>query len=228
MPHEARHVAHDIIAAGGAFRDAGHDHAREALKGFITSDSDRVRRPYARSESIYERRTLFVATVNEANFLVDNTGNSRWWTIAVDKLDYSHSINMQQLFAQMAEEVDAGEPWWLNPDEEQLLASWNSRHVLNSVVHDMVYACLDLSGETKTLKPVTASQLLQVAGIKQPSNAQAKECGAILRELYGPPSRVRGSFIWRVPLREPTAEHLYEPSRAAPKAKPDPMEGEVF
>jgi predicted P-loop ATPase len=51
------------------------------LKGVLTSDSDRVRRPYARTESEYLRRTVFCATVNEENFLVDHTGNTRWWTL---------------------------------------------------------------------------------------------------------------------------------------------------
>lgn len=105
-------VANWIVEIGELDSSFKRDVAR--LKGFITSDSDRVRRPYARMESEYQRRTLFIATVNDPNFLVDTTGNSRWWTIAVDSLDFNHTIDMQQVFAQFALEVEAGEPWWLN------------------------------------------------------------------------------------------------------------------
>lgn len=219
-------VANWIVEIGELDSSFKKDVAR--LKGFITSDSDRVRRPYARSESVYERRTLFVATVNEANFLVDNTGNSRWWTIAVEKLDYGHTIDMQQLFAQMAAEVRAGEPWWLNPDEERLLAAWNSQHVLPSVVADAVHACLDLESTNPERKRVTARQLLLIAGIANPSNPQARECGSLLRELFGPPSRVRGSITWLVPVREPTADDLYDKPPSRPKAKPQDKEKEIF
>lgn len=43
------------------------------LKGFLTDDTDRVRRPYDRRESSYPRRTVFAATVNEHQFLQDPT-----------------------------------------------------------------------------------------------------------------------------------------------------------
>ena len=71
----------------------------------LTTDFDRVRRPYDRRESEYPRRTVFIATVNGMNFLSDPTGNTRWWTIAVDDLNFRHDIDMQQLFAQLAVEV---------------------------------------------------------------------------------------------------------------------------
>lgn len=67
------------------------------LKGFLTSDMDKIRRPYGKTECEYPRRTVFIATVNERYFLVDTTGNSRFWTLPVTKLNYDHNIDMQQV-----------------------------------------------------------------------------------------------------------------------------------
>lgn len=178
------------------------------LKGFLTADSDKVRRPYDRRESEYPRRTVFAATVNESAFLVDTTGNSRWWTIAVAKLDFRHGIDMQQLFAQLAVELGDDGEWWLSRDEEAMLAALNARHTVTSVVVERVMAVIDM--ERQQTEAVTASQLLRIAGIDNPTNPQAKECGGLLRELLGEPSRIQGIMKWRVPLREP---QLLEPGR---------------
>ena len=198
-------IGHWIVEMGEVDSAFRKDVAR--LKGFITSDSDRLRRPYDRRDSEYPRRTLFVATVNDPAFLVDATGNSRWWTIAVDRLDFRHSIDMQQLFAQMATEVEAGGTWWLDEDEEALLAVWNSRHTIISVVADAVRECLDLESD-RHMAWATAGQVLKAAGIDRPTNAQARECGAILRDLFGSPSRIRGISKWKVPYRAPIGDDL--------------------
>lgn len=178
------------------------------LKGFLTADSDKVRRPYDRRESEYPRRTVFAATVNESAFLVDTTGNSRWWTIAVAKLDFRHGIDMQQLFAQLAAELAGGGEWWLSLAEEASLAERNARHTMTSVVVERVMEAIDM--DARPVKAFTPSQVLRLAGIENPTNTQAKECGSLLRELFGEPSRIQGLMKWRVPLREP---QLVEPRR---------------
>ena len=68
---------------------------------------------------------MFAATVNDDRFLVDATGNSRWWTIAVRLIRYDHDIDLQQLYAQLAAELEGGEQWWLTPKEERQLAEYN-------------------------------------------------------------------------------------------------------
>ncbi len=46
-----------------------------ALKAYLTNKKDVVRKPFARVDSEMPRRTVFTATVNELNFLADDTGN---------------------------------------------------------------------------------------------------------------------------------------------------------
>lgn len=174
------------------------------LKGFLTSDFDKIRKPYGRRETDQPRRTVFMASVNENNFLVDSTGNTRWWTIRAETIDYSHGIDMQQVFAQLATLLDAGEVWWLNQLEEEALEAENSKHQMVSVVEEAVMAAIDLdvSEEERLKRPaIGAMQLLIEVGIERPTNAQARECGTLLRKLYGDPKRIKGSDKWRVPLQ---------------------------
>lgn len=175
----------------------------ERLKGFLTNDIDKLRPPYAKKDGNYPRRTVFIATVNDDSFLVDGTGNRRWWTIRVASINYTHDIDMQQLFAQMAHELDAGEKWWLDGPEEEILDTINRQHMASSVVRDLVLSHIDHDVKDTSGSPaVTPTELLKFVEISNPSNAQVRECGQLLRELYGEPKRIRGINKWRVPLLE--------------------------
>ena len=92
-------ISHWIVEIGELDSSFKKDIAR--LKGFLTADRDKIRVPYGRTACEYPRRTVFAATVNDSNFLVDATGNSRWWTIPVKDINYKHGIDMQQVFAQL-------------------------------------------------------------------------------------------------------------------------------
>ncbi len=101
------------------------------------------------------------------------------------------------------------------------MAEWNGRHVMASVVADAVHGWLDLETPRNHVWS-TPSQVLKHAGITHPTNPQAKECGAILRELFGEPSRINGVYKWKVPYPEPRGRDLTDktPRPCAP--------GEVF
>ena len=192
-------IRHWIVVIGELDSSFKKDIAR--LKGFLTNSYDKLRPPYARVEAEYPRQTVFFATVNEYNFLIDATGNTRWWTIAVEKLEFDHDIDMQQLFAQVATQVEEGEQWWLTPDEEKALEAWNARHKSVSVIREKILEHLDLDRrEESSLRRMTPLELLNELGMERPNNSQCRECGSILRELLGPPKRVRGRDKWAVPL----------------------------
>jgi len=60
---------------------------QSALKAFITSPEDRIRLPYARSETRSPRRTSFCGTVNPREYLKDETGSRRFWTVPLTSVD---------------------------------------------------------------------------------------------------------------------------------------------
>lgn len=194
-------IRHRIVEWGeleGSFR-------REvaSLKSFITEDFDKLRPPYARIEAEYPRRTVFGASVNENDFLIDATGNSRFWTIAVAKIDYSHDVDMQQVFAQLKVAFEAGARWWLDPAQEQQLEAVNRQHRNHGAIGSMINEALDLTlmGSASCVRESTRS-VLRKLGLERPTNPQSKEATATLRELLGPSKRYQGVPKWNVPWKE--------------------------
>ena len=193
-------IDHLIVEIGELDSSFKRDVAR--LKGFLTASTDKIRRPYGRVTSDYQRRTVFYATVNATDFLVDSTGNSRFWTIPVVQLDFDHNIDMQQVFAQLAVQLADGAEWWLTPEEDRLLEDQNARHRSTSVVHDQLLELIDVDAVDLTAcKPQTATEVLRAAGFERPTNTQAKECAGLLREWFGEPKRINGRNVWRVSIR---------------------------
>lgn len=213
-------ITHWIVEIGELESSFRKDVAR--LKGFLTSPTDKVRRVYARGVSEYPRRTVFVATVNDARFLVDTTGNSRWWTIPVVKLDADHKIDMQQLYAQLVQDVAAGDEWWLTPEEEAQLAEINAQHQTISAVDELIRAYVDPARLGCRDNPyVSASGLLRLLGIDNPNNGQSREAGATLRELCGKPSKINGTYKWRFPgTLDDAGTTMLTPAKAAENANP--------
>ncbi len=72
---------------------------QSALKAFLTRTVDKIRLPYAAAESTMPRTTSMCGTVNPEQFLKDSTGNRRYWTIHVDRID------KRRLFALTKEEI---------------------------------------------------------------------------------------------------------------------------
>lgn len=60
---------------------------QSALKAFFTNTMDEVRMPYGQKSTKKPRRTSFFASVNPQEFLVDETGNRRYWTVEISNID---------------------------------------------------------------------------------------------------------------------------------------------
>ena len=208
-------IEHWLVEIGELDSSFKRDVAR--LKGFLTTGTDKLRRPYAQVTSEYQRRTVFYATVNEETFLVDSTGNTRFWTIPYEHINHQHGIDMQQLFAQCAKLLEGGAEWWLTDAEQTLLEKHNEAHRSFSLVRDRLESAIELERvDTSGCEALTASEVLERAGFPHPTNSQAKECASILRQLFGSSKRYGGINKWRVPLR---AEYASEEGMAA--VRPD-------
>ena len=60
---------------------------QSSLKAFVTSPRDKIRAPYARAAVDRARRTSFCGTVNQKDYLRDETGSRRFWTVPVKNID---------------------------------------------------------------------------------------------------------------------------------------------
>lgn len=193
-------LSHWIVEIGELDSTFNKDVGR--LKGFITGSVDKIRPPYGRRNLEFQRRTVFAATVNDHSFLVDATGNSRWWTLPVVAINFNHKIDMQQLFAQLLSHFEAGSEWWLNQNEQVLLDDYNEQHETKNPMEERLDDLIDFSvREPSRLIALKASEILQRMGYKNPNTKQARDCGGFLRNRIGNPKKNQGFYRWSVCIK---------------------------
>lgn len=97
------------------------------LKEFVTERVRHARLPYARTESPLPRRAVMLCTSNHEDFLHDETGARRWWSVLVKKVDReSLAWDRDQLWAEAVHAYNPDgdhERWWFTKEEQDRVAA---------------------------------------------------------------------------------------------------------
>lgn len=99
-----------------SFKKSGHD----VLKGFFSTRVDKMRVPYGASVEEFPRRCVFVGTTNDDQYLGDDTGNRKYWTVACTYESQSTPrlrADRDQLLAEAVAAFRAGERWHFSYEE---------------------------------------------------------------------------------------------------------------
>jgi putative DNA primase/helicase len=160
-----------------------------ALKAFLTRDKDVFRRAYARKESEFARRTIFFASVNPKEFLHDPTGNRRYWTIECEALDHSHTIDMQQCWAQVYALYCQGEGWFLTADEMEALNSHNKDFEVIDPIEELIRNRLLWGSDEWDWEWRSATEILTSLGRDTCTQSEATRAAHVIRACNGKRSR---------------------------------------
>lgn len=159
------------------------------LKAFLTRDKDILRRAYARKESEFARRTVFFASVNPREFLHDQTGNRRFWTIECASIDYDHGIDMQQLWAEVLHLYRNGEPWVLQGDEHASLEGHNKAFEVIDPIEELILSGLRWNEPPTAWRWRSATEIMTELGRDTCTQGEATRAAHIIRTRNGGMSR---------------------------------------
>lgn len=166
-----------------------------SLKAFITQKVDEYRIPFAKNSNKQPRRTAFIATVNETHYLVDDTGNRRFWTIPVSGMDYQHNVNMQQFWAEILVYFKEGYEWWLSMDMLNELNGHNEQFEASDPYQEAIMKAFNFAQEDSYTRPMTASEVCEMSGYASPDRRTSAAIGKSLIRMGLKQDRRRVSGI---------------------------------
>lgn len=198
-----------VIAMQGKFiielpeLDAFDGASNGAKKRVLSTRTDRVRPHYGRHHIDRPRRSIFVGTTNNTDYLSDGTGDSRYWPLPIKHVTLNRVREIRdQLFAEAYHLYKSGHKWWNVPDiAKEIQASRQAEDPWADIIQDW------LNGKvTGTFRKdeITVNDILRAAlEIETPrmNSKESKRVQKVLRDVGWYP--VQRSFdgqkkrIWR-------------------------------
>jgi putative DNA primase/helicase len=168
------------------------------LKSYITNSLDILRYPYKPRDTYLARRSVYVATVNESQFLIDDTGNRRWWTIEVESIDFNHKLDMQQIWAEVYDLYKIGNQAFLTKEESNLVNDSNISHEKSDPLKEKLYSRYDF--DVNGSRWLSSTQVLEELGFTNPSRSDCTRMGNLLKIASNGQERLnRGYRQYKVP-----------------------------
>jgi hypothetical protein len=177
------------------------------LKGLITCQYINERRPYDRRPGMLRRRASFAATVNQAEFLKDQTGSRRFFVIEAKSLDYKHELDMDMVFAQAFHMYKTGFKHWLDKTEGDELTATNNRFQIGEPAEEFVLKCYRLPAEGETGKRLSVTQIAETLKkkgyLREVDNKSVQIVGSTLVKLGFRKTVSKGKgYYWLVEIED--------------------------
>ena len=154
----------------------------EAVKSYITTQSDKYRKPFDKRTSEIKRQCIFIGTTNRAQFLTDKTGNRRFYPLQVHQCGYDLfnseeeiKEDILQCWAEAKIKFDKGE---MKPYADRNLTKVFREHQKEAVEDDYRVGMIEVYLENK--ERVCIHELWQKALKNEFTKPTRKESNEIL------------------------------------------------
>ena len=136
------------------------------LKGLVTAENIKERRPYGQFREQKPRLASFCASGNDQHILTDKTGNRRWLCFRVSAIDDPRQwqLDYEQLYAQLRDEYAAGFRYWFNQAEEERIEMLNKPFTLVSLEEQLITTRLRKPQHNEACKLMNASMIALLIG----------------------------------------------------------------
>lgn len=122
----------------------------DRIKNFISTPTDRFRVAYGKRSENFPRQCVFFGTTNRMDFLSDQTGNRRFWVIAVGLEPASKNLwkdltpgTINQIWAEAVELYKAGEELSLSAEVEEIAKQVQEAHLEKDPREEAISKYLD-------------------------------------------------------------------------------------
>jgi predicted P-loop ATPase len=166
----------------------GRKHAGQ-VKAFLTQQTDMFRAPYQRTTEAYPRRSIIVGSTNrDTGFLVDDTGNRRFWVIPITAAPHipvdGLLLERDAIWSAAVAAYRAGEPNHLSREHSAQVDTENESYLVDSPWKAAIQEWLNAPRNDG--RPIT-SELLLTEAISKPVERQGRadqmQVASIMREL---------------------------------------------
>ena len=178
------------------------------IKAFVTNSFDEFRIPYDRNDTKNPRHTVYAATCNHQEFLQDDTGNRRFWTLEIaERIDFEalDNLDVQQFWAEILSIIDTiGCPkFYLTNEENEELSITNKEFEVplryEREIEDII-TMAHINQDEYEFRDVTALEfVLTYPGIFKSNDN--RYIGKVFKKLGVEQKRTEKARLYNLPVR---------------------------
>lgn len=132
------------------------------LKHILQKPVVNVKKPYASAVLEMRRYASFIATSNQKDLLTDPSGSRRFICIEVTGvIDTRHPINYEQLYAQAMYELEHGERYWFDEQDELIMTENNREFEQVPAEEQLFYKYFRPAGEEEEGEWLSPAEILE-------------------------------------------------------------------
>ena len=160
------------------------------LKYLVSTADLKYRPPYGKAYTSNRRYASFIGTTNDQTPLTDPTGSRRFICVGIDgDIDFETPVQHDQLYAQLMQEIQQGERYWLTKDEERALMEHNLQYQRLNGLGEMLMAVIQKpreadEGQWVSLKDLSALLKSRFKGYKEDAGTFQKIGNYLSRPEY--------------------------------------------
>lgn len=173
-----------------------HGRSANNAKMFLTSAADRYRPTWGKTPVLRQRRTVFVATTNDYQFLSDGPERRFWPLQVVNKINVDWiDANRAQLFAEALHMYNAGTKWFLTDAEEITLERMQQAFIISD---PWATAAQSVLQNTNPEALPTTDAIMDALDIPQAQRnvGYSRRISQICRDLGYKVKQTKGKRIW--------------------------------
>jgi predicted P-loop ATPase len=162
----------------------------------LSRQVDRARLAYGRVETSRPRQFVFFGSINDRQYLLDSTGNRRFWPVWCTKIDDVGLGNVRdQLWAEAAHREAQGESHDLSPELWSAASSEQQKRRVEDAWGDVLLPLLD--GKVGKIETAEINKRLGIEP-KNQNPAHGKRVAAIMAQFDFERVQVRkdGTRVW--------------------------------
>ena len=172
------------------------------LKHILQKPVVKTRKPNQSVVQELRRYASFIATSNHYDLLTDTSGSRRFICIEVtDIIKVPQDINYEQLYAQAVSEIQIGERYWFDAEDEAVLMAGNEKFEVQPPAEQLFLQYYRAAGKKEPCEKLLASEILtrmqKKSGFKL-SATKITTFGRILSKLQIPQTSSNKGRLYNV------------------------------
>jgi hypothetical protein len=183
--------------------DGKTEREQAKIKRLLTEKDVQIRKMRSDQYTMTPRLCSFIATTNAMQPLCDTTGTRRYLCVEVTgQTDMTGSVNYQQMYAQAVWEIEHGEQYWFDNDDEREITAHNEQYLQRNTMEDVVGNII-MPAEQKKENFMTSTQIQKLLReeLMAADVPTLGKLGRCLRRLHIPTGSLNGKRGYYLHLR---------------------------